>query len=126
MEMGTSGVRFIGAGLGFLLILVSGYWLSHIGKPYNAILFNIHKLVAVAAIVLLVIIVVRANRVAALSTIELIAAVATGVSFLSLVASGGVLSIVKEMPAVVLKVHQVAPYLTVVLTGATLYLLRGR
>ena len=123
--MGTNVARFAGAGLGFLLIFASGYWLSHLGKPYSSILFNIHKLIAVAAIVLLVITVVRANRAAALSTIELIAAVATGVSFLSLVASGGVLSIVKEMPAVVLKVHQVAPYLTLVLTGATLYFLRG-
>jgi len=69
---------------------------------------------------------IRSNREAALSTIELIAGVVAGLSSLSLIATGGLLSSGKEMPAVVLKLHQIAPYLTMLFTVATLYLLRGR
>ena len=124
--MGTDQLRFVGAGLFFLLIFLSGYWLSRSGKPYNVIVLTIHKLIAVAAFVLLVITMIRSNQGTALSTIELIAGVVTGLFFLSLIVTGGLLSSNKEMPAVVLKLHQIAPYLTVLFTLATLYLVQAR
>jgi hypothetical protein len=37
----------------FLLTLVFGFWLSHAGKPYNGMLFNVHKLIALACVVFL-------------------------------------------------------------------------
>jgi hypothetical protein len=39
------------------------------------------------------------------------------------VATGGLLSTDKTMPAVILKLHQITPYLTVLSTAVTLYLL---
>jgi hypothetical protein len=36
----------------FLMTLVFGFWLSQAGKPYNRILFNIHKFVALGCVVL--------------------------------------------------------------------------
>ena len=126
--MSANQYRFVGADVFFLLILFSGYWLSRSGKPYNTIVFTIHKLVALAAIVLLGIAIRRVHQVGALSTIEWIAAIATGLFFVGTMASGGVLSVPsdKPVPAIVHKLHQVTPYLDVCSTVATLYLLRGR
>ncbi|MBN1814612.1 MAG: hypothetical protein JXA14_22420 [Anaerolineae bacterium] len=114
------------AGLVFVVIFASGYWLSRAGKPYNAIVLTVHKLISLAAVVLLVIIMIQSNRVAALSAIELVAGVVTGLFLLSLIATGGLLSIDKQMPAVVLRLHRIAPYLTVVAAAVTLYLLQSR
>jgi hypothetical protein len=128
VEMSTNQLRVLGTGLFFLLILFSGYWLSRSGKPYSTIVFNIHKLVAVAAVVLLGITVYRIHRAGALSAIELLAAIVTGLFFLGTMVTGGLLSIPidKAMPAIVRKLHQVMPYLTVLSTAVTLYFLRGR
>jgi len=40
---------------GILLVLTLGFglWLSLIGKPYNGLLFNIHKLLALGAVVVI-------------------------------------------------------------------------
>lgn len=89
------------------------------------VVLTIHKLIAVAAFVLLVVIMVRSNRATALSAIELTAGVVAGLLFLSLIITGGLLSSDNPMPAVVLKLHQIAPYLTVLFTGVTLYLLQS-
>jgi hypothetical protein len=36
----------------FILTLLFGFWLSHTGSPYNGILFNIHKFLALGSVVL--------------------------------------------------------------------------
>jgi hypothetical protein len=57
---------------------------------------------------------------------EWIAIVVTGLCFLGTVASGGFLSSDKPMPVAVLRVHQIVPVLTLLSTGAMLYLVLGR
>ncbi|MFL7793024.1 MAG: hypothetical protein AB8I69_12845 [Anaerolineae bacterium] len=119
-------ISIIVAGLVFVVIFASGYWLSRAGKPYSVIVLTVHKLISLAAVVLLVIVMIQANQVAALSALELIAGVITGLFLLGLMATGGLLSVDKQMPAIVLKLHQIAPYLTLVAAAATLYLLQSR
>jgi hypothetical protein len=121
-----NAISIVGAGLVFVVIFVSGYWLSRSGKPYNVIVLTVHKLISLAAVVFLVIVMIQSNREAALSAIELVASVVTGLFFLALMATGGLLSSDKEMPAVVLRLHQIAPYLTVLSAAVTLYLLQSR
>jgi hypothetical protein len=121
-----NAVSIIGAGSFFVVIFVSGYWLSRSGKPYNVIVLTVHKLISLAAVVFLVITMVQSNRVATLSAMELVAGVVTGLFFLGLMATGGLLSSDKQMPAVVLRLHRIAPYLTVLAAAATLYLLQSR
>ncbi len=48
----TTITKFALPGIGFLLTLISGFGVSSAGKPYNGILFNIHKLIALAAVIL--------------------------------------------------------------------------
>lgn len=104
------------AGLFFLFIFLSGFWLSQSGKPLNSLIFTIHKLIAVAAVVFLATTLHRSNQVAPLSTVAFIASAVTAVCFLSTIVTGGLLSIDKEMPAAVLTMHQVTPFLTVLST----------
>ena len=36
----------------FFISVCFGFWVSKLGKPYNGVLFNIHKLVALSGVVL--------------------------------------------------------------------------
>jgi len=124
--MGTIQLRVVGAGLFYLFIFLSGYWLSHSGKPFNVIILTIHKLISLAAVVFLVITIYQINHVATLGAIEWIASVVTGLFFLGTMITGGLLSTGKPMPAAILRLHQVTPFLTVLSTAVTLYLLLSR
>ena len=124
--MGTTKLSVVGAGLFFLLIFLSGYWLSHSGKPLNVIILTIHKLIGLVAGVFLVMTVYRIHQVAPLSPVEITAIVVTVLFFAGNVATGGLLSTDKTMPAVILRLHQITPYLTVLSTAVTLYLLLSR
>ena len=124
--MGTTKLSVVGAGLFFLLIFLSGYWLSHSGKPLNVIILTIHKLIGLAAGVFLVMTVYRIHQVAPLSPVEITTIVVTVLFFAGNVATGGLLSTDKTMPAVILRLHQITPYLTVLSTAVTLYLLLNR
>jgi heme A synthase len=124
--MNTSQLRIVGSILLFAVIFVCGYWLSRAGKPYSVVVLAVHKLVSVAALVFLVVTLIQANKAAALSAAELTAGIVAGLFFISLVVTGGLLSTEKEMPAIVLSLHQITPYLTVLSTAVSLYLLWKR
>lgn len=124
--MSTSQLQIVGAGLCYLFIFLSGFRLSRSGKPYNGIIFNIHKLIALAVVVLFAVTLYQTNRAAALGVGELISGVVTGLFLLGLFVTGGLLSIDKPMPAIVLKLHHITPYLAVFSTAITVYFLLNR
>ena len=39
-------------GVAFVLTVILGFWLSRLGKPYHQVVFNIHKLIALVAFVM--------------------------------------------------------------------------
>ncbi len=43
---------FLYPGVAFVTTVFFGFWLSRLGKPYQQVVFNIHKLIALAAVVL--------------------------------------------------------------------------
>ena len=122
--MGSVELRVVGTGLFFLFIFLSGIWLSRSGKPLNGLILNMHKLISLAAGVLMIITLYRMNQAAALVTTELVTVVVTGLFFVVTVVFGGLLSTGKPMPAVILRMHQVMSVLTVLAAAAGLYLLR--
>jgi hypothetical protein len=124
--MGTTQLRIVGVGLLFLFIFLSGFWLSHSGKPLNGIILTIHKLISLAAVVFLVITIYQINQAATLSAIGLIAGLVTGLFFLGTIIAGGLLSIGKPVPAAILTMHQITPFLTLFSSAATLYLVLSR
>ncbi len=116
------------AALFFVFIFLSGFWLSRSGKPYGSFTLNIHKLIALAAVVFLFVTIRKLGQVTKLNSTELTISVVTGLLFLGATISGGLVSIDKPLPAVVPVLHRLLPWLVVLATGLTLYLvfrLRG-
>lgn len=124
--MDTLHLRFVNIGLFFLLIFSSGYWLHHSGKPYSAILFNVHKLIGVGLFVFLVVRMVQINGTTPLGTVEWIACVAAALFFIATIVLGGLVSIEKPWPVIVTLSHKLLPYLTVLSTAFSLYRLLGQ
>jgi hypothetical protein len=121
--MGTIDLKVVGASLFFLFIFLSGIWLSRSGKPLNGLIVTVHKLIALAAGIFMIITLYRMNQATALAATELIAALVAGLSFLGMAVSGGLLSTGKPTPPAILRLHQVVSVVTVLSTAVTLYLL---
>jgi hypothetical protein len=66
------------------------------------------------------------HQAAPLGAIELLIGVFTGLLFLGTIISGGLLSMDKQMPAAILTMHRITPFLTVLSTAAALYFLLSR
>jgi hypothetical protein len=87
------------------------------------VVFTIHKLVALAAAVFIISAVRHVSQTMPLGASEWAATVVSGVLFLSLAATGGLLSVDKPMPTAVQRTHQIVPYLTVLSSATALFLL---
>jgi hypothetical protein len=129
--MSTTQLRIIGIGILFLLIFLTGFWVSQSGKPYDTIRMTIHKLIALADVVLLVITVYWIHKSAPiqpavltaviLSMVLFIAAIVTG-GLVSILGTGGMASLAPTARTAVYLSHRILPYLTVLSTAASLYL----
>ncbi len=119
--MGNTQLQVLGVALALLLILVSGILLSRKGKPYSTALFTVHKLLGLAAGVLLGVIVYQAHQADPLGLVEISAVVATVLLFAGIVVAGGLLS-TDKLPEVALRLHQVLPIFAVLSVAGTLYL----
>lgn len=115
--------RIIITGVLLLFTLITGVWLSSLGRPMNGLLFNVHKLISLGAVVFLVIVVNQLRKEAGFSPIALGVSVITGLLFLSLFVSGALLSIEKTANPSILLVHRVAPLLAAAVTALTILLL---
>ena len=114
--------KFLFTGLFFVFILLSGFWLSRTGKPINTAFLTIHKLISLGTGIFLGITIYRIHQVTPLSLFEMAAVALTLLFFIAMVATGGMLSTAKHMPGVVLKIHQLMPYLVIVSAFASMYL----
>lgn len=123
--MNASVSRIVLIGVLFLLTLAFGLWLSHAGKPYSSLLFNIHKLIALGAVIVTAITVYQARANVTIGSFTFAAVVATGLLFVALFVSGALLSIGRTDAAVILIVHRVAPWLVIITATLTLYSLAG-
>ena len=124
--MNATQLRIVGAGLLFLFVFFFGFWLSRSGKPYNLVIFTIHKLVALGTVVFLALTVYKVHQVTPLSPTQISVIVITAVCFLAAILTGGLLSMDKTMPLIVHRLHQVTPYLTLLATSIILYLLLAK
>ena len=122
--MDTIPTKLIVAGALSVLTLITGVLVSNAGRPLNAALFNVHKIISVVMIVLVIIGVIQLHKASEVKTmLELGVIVLTIIFFVALVATGGMLSFEREWPAVVLKVHQVLPLVSVASAFLSTYLL---
>ncbi len=124
--MSHIATKVAGAVVLFLVVIVSGLWLGKSSNPLNVAVLTVHKLVAVAVLVILAVTCYRMNEVSALGTLTTAVVAMTVIVFLGAIASGGFLSTGKEMPSVVLIVHRATSALSVLSTGMLMFLLRNR
>ena len=115
--------KLILTGLLLLFTLLSGVWLSHSGRPYNTAIFTLHKLIALGAVIFTVVTVQQLRTGVDTRALTIGVIVITGLLFLSLFASGALLSIGKPDHIAILSIHRVAPLLAVIATALTMVLL---
>lgn len=117
--------KFLLPGIAFILTLVFGFWLSHVGKPYNGLLFNVHKLIALGAVVATVIQLVKLLKGADALALVIVLLVVAALCVIALFASGALMSIGKLDYALMLTVHRVAPVVLVVAMVIVIFMLEG-
>ena len=103
----------------FVLVFGLGFMLQRRGRPHNVLLLTAHKLIAMAALIIMAITVIRINRVTPLDTIALVASAATAAFFVVAIISGGLVSTDKPAPALARALHWATPFLTVTCAAAT-------
>ena len=113
------------SGLGFVLTLISGVILSKSGRPLNSAIFTIHKLIAVGTVILIGVSIRDLYKAGDVQALYPVIIAITGLFFLALVISGALLSFDKLAVPPVLRIHQIAPLLSLVLATITVYLLVG-
>ncbi len=121
--MNTIQFKIIGTGLVFIVIFLSGFWLSRNGAPYGTGLVTLHKLIALGVFVFLVVTMVQVNKAVGLSNLEWALGIVTAVLFIGTIIMGGLITTNLILPAVVRTLHHITPYLTMISTVATLFLL---
>jgi hypothetical protein len=117
-------LKYVLTGVLFLLTLASGVWLTQSGKPLNVAIFTIHKLIALATVIVIAVTIYQLQPAVDL---RLIGIIVTGGLLLALFISGAVLSIGRPALEVALILHKVIPLLAAASTAGTLWLLaRGQ
>jgi hypothetical protein len=120
------GVR--GAALAFaaVVVLATGVWLTRVGKPYGAALLNVHKLVDLAAVIVIGIAVYQANSAEPFLAAEWLVVGASAAVLVAAFASGGVISSMQEPPVAVIWVHRIGSFAAMLLAAASTYLVATR
>jgi len=116
-------LKITGIGLLFLLMIFSGIWLTKTGKPYTPVLFNVHKLLSLAAVVLAGIQAYSLFKNADAGSLELTLLILAGVLFIVLFVSGGLLNEDLKIYHLLRALHRITPLVAVTLTVVVFYLL---
>lgn len=112
-------------GLAFLLTLVFGFWLSRAGRPYNGVLFNLHKLLALGAVVVAAIQFSGLLKDAGGPAPLVVLLVVASLCVVALFATGALMSLNNPNYAFLLSVHRVAPALAVIALAWAAWMLIG-
>jgi hypothetical protein len=123
-EMSIIASRTMTCGLLFLFTLISGVWLSHSGKPLSVAIITIHKLIALATVIVIAPNIYPIYKATEFQTfVEPALVVIIGLLTLALFISGAFLSRSHPLPEAILRIHQVAPLLALAFSAMTIYLL---
>lgn len=117
-------VNFVPTGILLLVIIGFGIWTSRLGKPYNGLLINIHKLIALGAVILTG---VRIWRIGPLSVFpgSVIVLISLGlIGVVAMIASGAVMSIQDEVKVIFQWIHRISIVVITITLAAALNLLQ--
>jgi hypothetical protein len=114
---------FVTPGIVFLLTLASGLWLNRSGKPLKTGIFTVHKLIALAAVVVTALRIYNALTILEVDPIIIALIVVIGLCVVALFATGALMSAEKPGYRSLLTIHNLAPLLAVIAGVAVIYLL---
>lgn len=114
--------KIIGSGLLLLLTIILGVWLSSSGKPYNGIIFNIHKLIALALVLFTSISFYSLLKNAEIISIVVLIII-TILSVIALFVSGAFLSIGNTPYSLLKNVHIISAVVVTGTSSAVIYII---
>jgi len=106
----------------FVLMLLSGIWLRTKGKPYNKLIFTIHKIMTLLTILFVARYLILLKNSVAMAQHTLNLMWVTLAFFIVSFISGALLSFEKPMPDALTKLHRLSALLVTILGGVTVYL----
>jgi hypothetical protein len=115
-------LKLILATIFFTFLFVTGFWTSKSGKPVNVIKMNVHKFIALGAVVFIGIAFFRILPRSNWGTPEVVAVAVSGMFAVAAIVTGGLASLARPIPAATV-IHKVTPYLALLSTAVALYLL---
>ena len=118
--------KYITIALLFLIHFILGYVLTRAGKPYNTASLTAHKLASLAALILIALVAWQMYNESGLDGLEVASVAITVILFVTTILTGGALSAVTQPLTIASAVHKIFPYLTVISTIVTIYLLSFR
>ena len=115
--------KIISSGALFIITIASGFWLSNIGRPYNALAFNVHKLIALAAVIFTAVIVYGQLRNVEMKGLLIVQIAAVIIAVLMPFTSGAFMSLGIAPYKVVWLVHIVAAAIAALIIGTAVFYL---
>ena len=115
----------------FVALLLSGLWVSRLGKPYHTLIFTLHKFICLGLGFWLIRIVYDRNQILVLTNTQILVLALAVLLFIITVAAGGLLSVeadggLHDLDARILQafslVHKFFPVVILVSTVVMLYL----
>lgn len=109
-----------------VVVLATGLMLTRAGRPYRTLALNVHKLVDLAAVVVIVAQVAAAVRGPGLATIDWVLVVSAAILVVATFATGGVVSASDSAAHRLVVAHRLLPWPLLAVLVATVYRLAGR
>jgi len=107
----------------FLIILGFGLWVSKVGKPYNNVLFNLHKLIALGAVILTAVRIFKLDPFITFPNLAILLIALAVLCVIGMFASGAVMSIKDEVPRAALLVHRILPAIIFIFISISIYII---
>jgi len=107
----------------FLIIIGFGLWVRKVGKPYNGLLFNIHKLIALGAVILTGIRIFKLDPFATFPIMAILLFALAVLGVIGLFTTGTIMSIKDEVPKVALLIHRILPAVIFISMSISIYLI---
>lgn len=117
--------QLIVAGGLFTLTIFTGVIVTKLGKPYNTGFFTIHKLVALAYVVLTAIVVRGLLKEVDAGILVILLLIVAALLFIGLFVTGALLSAGDKGHKLLATIHAIAPVLAGVSAGTAIWLLLG-
>ena len=119
-------LRIAIAGILIIFSIISGIWLSKIGRPLNGLIFSVHKIISLLAIVATGIVIYYSQQGIEINRTDLFLIFATGLVLLLSLISGFLLSFDKFVNDFLLYMHKFMPALIILFSILSIYFIKKK